>query len=136
MRIISIILAVFNGINGFAMLAVPAVWYQAVPGVALTGPCNGHFVRDIGLGFLAAANALALFAYRRDRAVLWPAVVFLGGHALLHLCGMLGDGVFDAAVLRDLALIVIPGLMPAALLFCLPRRRQAEPGWAREKAHG
>ncbi len=34
------------------MLAVPADWYFAVPGVTTTGPFNQHFIRDIGLIFV------------------------------------------------------------------------------------
>ena len=48
--------------NGLFMLASPAAWYAAVPGVMLTGPLNPHFVRDIGGAYLVAGASLAAFA--------------------------------------------------------------------------
>ena len=100
------------------MLFAPGIWYASVPDVTETGPLNVHFVRDIGLGFLAAAAALALFA--RDtglRALLVPAAVFLGGHAGLHLVEMATHGTNAGDGLRDLAVIILPGMLPLALLF-------------------
>lgn len=122
MRIIALCLALFHGINGLVMLSVPDRWYAAVPGVILTGPFNGHFVRDTGLGFLAAAAALLLFAKNGERQMLWPAVVFLGGHAALHLLDMVAQGVIDQAVMRDLLAVVIPGLLPIYLMASGHRR--------------
>jgi|SRR6185369_13878899 len=120
MRLLAVILALFQGLNGLVMLAVPERWYLSVPGVTLTGPFNEHFVRDTGLGFLAAAVALLAFAGTRQRALVLPALAFVGGHALMHLGEIITVGVLDAAALRDLALIVAPGLLPALLLFHRP----------------
>ena len=120
MRLLAVILALFQGLNGLVMLAVPEHWYLSVPGVTLTGPFNEHFVRDTGLGFLAAAIALLAFAGTRQRALVLPALTFVGGHALIHLGEIVTAGAFDAAASRDFALIVVPGLLPALLLFHRP----------------
>lgn len=71
------------------MIAAPAGWYAAMPGVEMTGPFNSHFVRDIGLIFLASGAALMLGARKGgDAAVLavagaaWPAM-----HGLFHVYG-------------------------------------------------
>jgi len=52
-----------------------------------TGPFNAHFVRDIGVAYLAAALGVGLAAWRTDW--LMPAgsvaLVFLGVHAGLHV---------------------------------------------------
>lgn len=127
MRRIAILLALFHGTNGLVMLLVPGLWYASVPGVPETGPLNLHFVRDIGLGFLAAAAALLLFA--RDtgsRALALPAAVFLGGHAGLHLTEIAAHGATLGHGLRELATILMPGLLPLALL-ARPARRMVRP---------
>ena len=117
MRILASILAVYHGANGLLMLVLPAIWSRVVPGVPDRGPLNVHFVRDIGLGFLAAALALAVVARTgRAGALLWPAALFLGGHAGLHLAEMALHGATATVVLRDLALIVLPGLAPLWLV--------------------
>jgi hypothetical protein len=49
--ILAWILGLSLAANGVIMLAVPAAWYTAVPGVPATGPFNPHFVRDIGVAY-------------------------------------------------------------------------------------
>ena len=112
-------LALFHGANGAVMLAAPDLWYATVPDVAHTGSFNPHFVRDIGIAFLAASVSLVLGA-GGNQAVLWPGATFLGGHAALHMAEMALHGTTATAGLRDLALILVPGLLPLAIL-ALPR---------------
>lgn len=117
MRSLLIIIGIYQAANGVVMLVAPALWYASVPGVTATGPANIHFIRDIGLAFLAAGIALLVASSRPgDRAFIAVASIFPGGHALLHLAGLAahGAGLGDAA--RDLTLIVIPGLAPPAAL--------------------
>lgn len=118
------ILALLHGINGLVMLAAPAEWYRLVPGVTGTGPLNVHFIRDIGLGFLAAALALFLSANAsgaRQIALLACASVFLGGHALLHIVEL---AVHGGAYLRDMVTILLPGLLPLFILIWTQRRAE------------
>jgi hypothetical protein len=123
MRKIAIVLAVFHGVNGLVMFVAPALWYAWTPGVVDTGPLNAHLVRDTGLGFLAAAAALAFFARHPDtRQLLAPAIVFLGGHAAIHLAMMVAPGASIGEGLRDLGLIVLPGSAPLALLLRSQRK--------------
>lgn len=81
---VSALLALLNG--GF-MLLDPFGWYQALPTVKFTGPPNQHFIRDIGLAYLACATVLAWAAvYPSGR---WMAA-FAGGlwlslHGGLHV---------------------------------------------------
>ena len=49
---LAVLLGIFNLANGLYMLAAPAGWYLAVPGITATGPFNQHFIRDIGLIFV------------------------------------------------------------------------------------
>lgn len=78
-------LAALYLLSGAYMLAAPAHWFSAVPGVTATGPFNGHFVLDIGLAFAASGCVLAWGALRADgrlalAGALWPCL-----HAVLHL---------------------------------------------------
>jgi hypothetical protein len=117
MRTILFILAAWHGANGVVMLVAPEAWYAFVPDVTETGPANLHFIRDIGLAFIAAAAGLvaATRAERPAAALLAPAI-FLGGHAGLHLVECFAHGVTAATALRDTALILVPGFLPLAFL--------------------
>lgn len=80
------LLAAILAANGLFMLADPAAWYAAVPGVTGTGPLNPHFVRDIGCAYLIAGGGLIWATYD---ARAWPGAVvsasFLTLHGLVHL---------------------------------------------------
>ncbi|WP_144223329.1 hypothetical protein [Mesorhizobium amorphae] len=103
------------------MLAAPALWYSAIPGVTETGPANLHFIRDIGLAFIAAGAGLLIGAFKQDRQAILIASIFLGGHALLHLAE-LSYGTTAIDTLRDIVLIALPGLLPLALITTLGKR--------------
>lgn len=117
MRLLLAFLAIFYAANGLIMLTAPDFWYGAVPGVVETGPANVHFIRDIGLGFIAAATALFLATRNGGAALLVPAIVFLSGHAGLHLVEMVTHGTTPAAALRDTLLILVPGFLPLCALW-------------------
>ena len=121
MRPLLLALSALQLLNGMLMLADPQFWYGAVPGLTETGPFNSHFVRDIGLGFLSAGFALGLAGWYAAiaRPLVAIAGIFLLGHALLHLVEMAVHGSDPAAAARDIALIVVPALLP---LFVFMRR--------------
>ena len=76
MRTILFILAAWHDANGVLMLFAPEAWYAFVPDVTETGPANLHFIRDIGLAFVASAAGLVA-ATRADGArvpTMWSAV--------------------------------------------------------------
>ncbi len=112
MRILTSGLSLFYLANGLFMLFLPRLWYELTPGVVEHGAFNGHFVRDVGIAFAAAAAGilLTLFPQRRWSAGAAAAVAFIGGHALLHLVELVhgGDG---GAFLRDGMLILLPALL-------------------------
>lgn len=123
MRLLLAALFVYHGVNGLIMLFMPEFWYATVPDVDHTGPFNPHFVRDIGLGFITAAAGLGMAAWRPAlSAALWPAAVFLGGHAGLHIVEMALHGISTMAGLRDGLIIVVPGLLPLVLAVLAARR--------------
>ncbi|PLP59473.1 hypothetical protein CYK37_09110 [Mesorhizobium loti] len=123
MRTLLILIGFYQSANGIFMLAAPTLWYGSIPDVTETGPANLHFIRDIGLAFIAAGFGLFIGAFKHDRRVILIACIFLGGHALLHLAELLhGTSPMDA--LRDVILIALPGLLPLAALIT-PERRTA-----------
>jgi hypothetical protein len=112
-RILAAALAAALAANALAMLLAPVWWYGAVPGVALTGPYNPHFVADIGAAYLTAAAGLGWFAI--EPAAAWPALaigaLFLDAHAAIHL----RDAAFSP-VCGHLLLLALPGVFVPALL--------------------
>lgn len=118
-RLLLVLLGAAQAANGLAMLAAPAAWHAAVPGVAASGPFNAHFVRDIGLIFLAGGAALMLGARKgRDAGVLavagaaWPAM-----HGLFHVYGWIAHGLpADLATAATEAVgVVLAAALGAAL---------------------
>lgn len=91
------------------MFLTPHSFYDTVPGVAMMGPFNLHFIRDAGLAFLVSGAALGWAAARRRPQIAlvgasWPFV-----HALFHIWIWLGRGMpFDQVALVNLLGIQLP----------------------------
>ncbi len=120
MKAILLVLAIWHGANGLFMLLMPSLWYETVPGVTHTGPYNGHFIADIAIAFLACSAGLALAAFRSRpmaAAFLVGPAVFLGGHAVLHLTEFFHGHMGATDIGRDMFTILLPGLLPATLLW-------------------
>jgi hypothetical protein len=81
------IAALFALLNGAFMLGDPFGWYQAVGTVKFTGPPNQHFIRDIGIAFLASGVMLAYSSWYPSGR--WMAALagslFLAAHGALHI---------------------------------------------------
>jgi uncharacterized protein YjeT (DUF2065 family) len=103
------VLGIVLAVNGLMMLVVPADWYAAVPGVADTGPFNGHFVRDIGVAYAVAGATLVWFAIDRKA---WPAAqagaAFLALHALVHVWDAVAGREHVHQLLVDLPTVFLP----------------------------
>jgi peptidoglycan/LPS O-acetylase OafA/YrhL len=116
------ILAIFNVLNGLAMLFAGTLWWASVPGVSETGPFNSHFVQDVGAAFAVAGLALGARAWR-DRY--WPAAVagsgFLAAHALIHLA-MIASG-HDHHAVEDFLAVVVPAALAVYAAFPTPTER-------------
>jgi hypothetical protein len=112
--------------NGGFMLWNPFGWYQALPTVKFTGPPNGHFIRDIGLAYLACALMLAYAA--RNPHGRWMAALagtlWLLFHGLLHVWEVV-TGVCDPAIFKqDVPAVLGPpllGLIALGILFARQR---------------
>ncbi len=112
--------------NGLDMLLWPLEWYHSLASVEHTGPFNAHFVRDIGVAYLASALGVGLSAWRTDW--LLPAgsvaLVFLGIHAGLHLMEWShGDEAALHAGWVDHVGVYLPPLLLSAWMLLASRRR-------------
>ncbi len=106
--------AIVNLLFGLIGILSPEIWYQYTPGASDTGPLNVHFVRDIGIAFVAAGVGLYLgVASTNLKSLSGPvvAMVFIGGHAILHTFEMVVHHFDLSVVLRDVVLIVLPAAL-------------------------
>src|SRR5215472_16137559 len=93
-RALLLLLGALHLVNGAAMLLAPMNWYEAVPGVAGTGPFNHHFILDVGMAFIASGGLVALrsrlppsAASFADAGASWPIL-----HALIHVTSWFTSG--------------------------------------------
>lgn len=79
--------AAFALLLGFFMLFDPLGWYDAVGTVKETGPANPHFIKDIGLAFVASGVMIGYAAMAP--ALRWGSAMagnlWLSAHGLLHI---------------------------------------------------
>lgn len=117
-KIVAWVLGIGLAANGLAMLAAPAGWYVAVPGVAETGPFNPHFVRDIGAAYLVAGLAVIWFAIDRlARPAALAAAAFLAFHALVHLWDAVAGREHAHQLLVDLPTVFLPPVLAAWIVW-------------------
>jgi hypothetical protein len=102
--------------TGALIFADPRGFHDRTPGLALMGPYSVHFIRDVGLAFLAAGTATAVGAWRRNRSVAlagtgWPLL-----HALFHVQIWSHRGFpLDAIAAFDLVAVITPALLATSL---------------------
>ena len=114
-------LGLFFAMNGAAMLALPRIWYQLVPGVALSGPFNPHFVADVGLVYLVAGVTFILLA-RSEQS--WPAALTGAAFVVLHA----GVHVLEFAqgkphaILFEWCAVIVPAVLALLLALAAMRR--------------
>lgn len=125
----ALLLGLFLVGNGLVMLADPAGWYFAVPGVTTTGPFNQHFLRDIGLIYVMMGGGFfAGIARPGERALLWAAsTLWLAGHALFHFWEVSVGICGTSALLRDAPGVTTPAILGMALTVAAMRRNAHAP---------
>lgn len=123
---LAVLLGIGALVNGTYMLASPAGWYFAVPGVTTTGPFNQHFLRDIGIIFLFLGAAFLIGAARPGyRVVLWgSAALWLSCHALFHFWEVAVGICGASALARDFPAVTLPALIAIGLTFWALRERR------------
>ncbi|MGQ0701032.1 MAG: hypothetical protein ACT4PZ_22670 [Panacagrimonas sp.] len=113
-KLLTWILVVILGANGFFMLLAPEAWYHFIPTVPYTGPFNPHFVRDVGCAYLLCALAMLWLARSpaEARTAALGATAFLGMHAAVHVWDALAGRATLQHVLSDIpAVFLVPALM-------------------------
>ncbi len=123
--------ALFALANGAFMLWNPYGWYQAVPTVKFTGPPNQHFIRDIGLAYLACGTLLGFSAFnlRMRWLAAFAGSLWLALHGGLHVWEVV-KGICATGVFKQDAIGVLgpPALIWIALGILLTRHRMAPAG--------
>lgn len=109
--------------TGVSIFADPQGFYDRTPGLAMMGPYSVHFIRDVGLAFIAAGTATVVGAWQCNRQLAlagagWP---FL--HALFHLQIWSHRGFpFDAIAAFDVIAVIAPAFLAVILAAKLPGR--------------
>jgi hypothetical protein len=106
-------------LTGAIIFADPMGFYERTPGLKLMGPFNMHFVRDVGIAFVASGATLTCGGWTKARALVlagsaWPVL-----HAVFHvqIWGHRGfplDGIFAFDLLAVIA--------PPVLVLLLARK--------------
>ncbi len=106
-------------LTGLFILLSPEAFYGLVPGLSAMGPFNSHFIRDVGLAFLASGALLGWGTHKLAGSIalaglLWPML-----HAAFHLQVWSHRGFpFDFIFAFDLtAVIAPPALALVAILY-------------------
>lgn len=99
-------------LTGLLIFADPMRFYEIVPGLKLMGPFNIHFIRDVGLAFVASGGALAWGAYVSAQLLVYAGLAWPSLHALFHIQiwghrGFPLDGIFAF----DLVAVIGPPLL-------------------------
>lgn len=106
---------VLIGVGGLSVLtaaymwAATLHWYHTIPGVALTGPLNVHFAKDVALAYLASGAALIWAGVKHDKSAGICGASWLILHALFHIWIWFHRGTpFDLIALTNLIGIQVP----------------------------
>jgi hypothetical protein len=122
--------------NGAFMLLDPYGWYQTIPTVRFTGPANQHFIRDIGLAYLASGTLLGFAAI--NLPMRWLAAfagsLWLMAHGILHIweavTGICAPDIFW----RDAPGVLGPPLLVWIALGILFARQRVTPAGTPDRA--
>ena len=107
-------------LTGLYVLADPEGFYASIPGLSLMGPFSVHFIRDVGLAFVASGGALAWGARAGAFGIALAGLAWPFLHALFHVQiwahrGFPLDGIFAFDVVVVIAPPVL-GLLAARAL--------------------
>ncbi len=87
-------------------------WYDGVPGVALTGPLNFHFAKDVALAYLASGTTLVWAGLKHDKSAGICGASWLVLHAMFHIWIWVHRGIpLDVIALTNLIGIQLPAFL-------------------------
>lgn len=102
---------------GVLIFLAPRHFHELTPGVALFGPFNAHFIRDVALAYFAS-GLVGLYGVRAGNALLCIAAALWSClHAVFHLHVWIDRGLpLDGIFLFDLAFVIVPPFAVIAAL--------------------
>lgn len=113
---------------GAAIFLAPRHFHEFTPGVALFGPFNAHFIRDVGLVYVAS-GLVGLYGVRSGSvpvgvaAALWSCL-----HAVFHLHVWVDRGLpLDGIFLFDLSFVIVPPFLVVLVLLTNRIRPETSP---------
>ena len=120
MRVVLIILGLAHFVTGPVAFLAPEQFYDAIPGLKMMGPYNVHFIRDVGLAFMASGGAVLYGALKPSRAVAIAGAVWPFLHGLFHVQIQIARGLpMDLIMWFDLFAVILPALAMMALAWRL-----------------
>ena len=84
-RTVLLALGALSVSTGVFIFFAPRTFYESIPGLDLMGPFSVHFIRDVGLAFLASGFALIWGGWKRNRTAATCGAVWPSMHALFHV---------------------------------------------------
>ncbi len=115
--------------NGLFMLIDPFRWYDAIGTVKATGPANAHFIKDIGLAYIASAALIGFAA--ANPALRWGSALagtlWLGAHGVLHIYEVLSGICSPDIFWRDAPGVLGPPLVALIALAVQIARQRISP---------
>ena len=115
--------------NGLFMLIDPFGWYDAIGTVKATGPANAHFIKDIGLAYIASAALIGFAA--ANPALRWGSALagtlWLGAHGVLHIYEVLSGICSPDIFWRDAPGVLGPPLVALIALAIQITRQRVSP---------
>lgn len=106
--------------TGIWIFADPHGFYERTPGLAMMGPYSVHFIRDVGLAFVASGVAATFGARRRNRSLAFAGAGWPFLHALFHFQIWSHRGFpFDAIAAFDFIAVIAPAFLAVTLAWRL-----------------
>lgn len=112
--------------TGIVVFADPRSFYDMTPGLSMMGPYSVHFIRDVGLAFVASAIATLAGAWQRNRVLALAGVGWPFLHALFHVQIWAHRGFpLDRIAAFDASAVFLPALLGATLAWRVSMRSES-----------
>lgn len=113
---------------GVAIFLAPRQFHELTPGVAIFGPFNAHFIRDVGLVYLTSGLVGSYGVRSRSVALCVAAALWSCLHAVFHLHVWADRGwPLDGMFLFDLSFVIVPPFLVVLVLLTCPSKTEMGP---------
>ena len=122
-RLILVTIGGISFLSGTFIFSSPRAFYDAIPGLNLMGPYSVHFIRDVGLAYLAGGCVLTASGVLSDRRLAIAGALWFILHALFHMQIWHHRGLpFDHVFSFDLFAVNLPSALAFLAGLKLPLR--------------